>query len=48
MMFCKFFGCKFIKVEKQEPIDVLFKIRYTFYKECVRCKSKIEFSSYLN
>ncbi len=46
-MFCKWLGCKFIKIKKEEPIEVMQKIRYTFYEECERCKAKINYSSYL-
>ena len=46
-MMCKIFGCKFIQIKTEQPIEVMQKIRYTFYEECERCKSKINYSSYL-
>lgn len=46
MFICKFFGCDLIKVTKEEPIEVMQKIRYTFYEECKRCKRKLNFNSY--
>lgn len=46
VMFCKWFGCNFISIKKEEHIEVLWKTRYTFYEECTRCKAKINFNSY--
>lgn len=45
-MFCKLFGCKFIQVKCEEPIEGINKIHYTFYEECERCNVKINLSSY--
>lgn len=46
-MWCKLFGCNLVEVYREQPIEVMQKIRYISYKECVRCKRKIDYSSYL-
>ena len=39
-LICKLFGCNFIKKEKEQPIEVTWKTKYTSYEECTRCKAQ--------